>query len=178
VEQRYTRVAIVLHWLIAALLIGQFAFGWYLNGIPRGIPDRGYFVNLHKSSGMLIGLLIIFRLGWRLAHRPPPLPATMPPWQRRGAVASHRALYVLMLVMPLSGYLASNFSRFGVNFFNVFKLAPWGMDDRQLYGIFNQVHNTSSWLLLLLVTVHVLAALKHLVVDRDTVFSRMWPLAR
>lgn len=177
-EQRYTRLAILLHWVIAALLIGQFAFGWYLNDIPRGVPARGYWVNIHKSSGMLIGLLIVFRLGWRLVHKLPPLPASIAPWQRRAALFTHHALYFLMLVMPLSGYLASNFSRYGVHFFNVVKLAPWGVDDKQLYGIFSQVHNTSSWLLLSLVIVHVLAALKHLLVDRDTVFSRMWLAAR
>ena len=80
-----------------------------------------------------------------------------------------------MLVMPLSGYVASNFSRFGVNFFNAFKLAPWGMDSKPVYAFFNQTHIVSSWLLLALVLVHVLAALKHVLIDHDTVFSRMLP---
>ena len=84
-------------------------------------------------------------------------------------------LYVFMLVMPLSGYLASNFSKHGINFFNSIKLAPWGSDDKLIYAIFNQTHIVSSWLLLALVLVHVAAALKHLLVDHDSVFSRMLP---
>lgn len=174
-DQRYTRTAMTLHWLIALLLVSQFAFGWYLSDIPRGVPARGYFVNLHKSTGMLIALLIVLRLVWRLTHRPPPLPDTLPQWQQSAAAASHNLLYVLMLVMPLSGYLGSNFSKHGVNFFNLVKFAPWGPDIKRLYTIFNQIHLISSWLLLALVILHVLAALKHLFVDRDTVFSRMMP---
>ena len=174
-QARYTRTAMLLHWLVAVLLLGQFAFGWYLETIPRGVPARGYFVNLHKSTGLLIGLVILLRLGWRLTHAPPPLPDSIPRWQQQAAAASHYLLYVLMLVMPLSGYIASNFSRFGVHFFNVVKLEPWGIDSKLVYGIFNQTHILSSWLLLALVTVHVLAALKHLLVDHDSVFSRMLP---
>ncbi|MGB7480395.1 MAG: cytochrome b [Burkholderiaceae bacterium] len=174
-EQRYTRTAMVLHWLVAVLLLCQFSFGWYLNGIPRGVPARGYYVNLHKSTGILIGLLILVRLIWRLKHAPPSLPNTMPAWQRRAADASHRLLYVLMLMMPLSGYVASNFSKHGVNFFNSIKLAPWGSDDKLIYAFFNQTHKITSWLLLTLVILHVLAALKHLLVDRDNIFSRILP---
>ena len=174
-ETRYTRTAMLLHWVVAVLLLGQFVLGWYLEGIARGIPARGYFVNLHKSTGLLIGLVILVRIGWRLAHAPPPLAVSIPRWQRQAAAASHYLLYVLMLVMPVSGYLASNFSKFGINFFNSVKLAPWGSDDKLLYAIFNQTHIVASWLLLTLVLVHVLAALKHLLVDRDTVFLRMLP---
>lgn len=174
-NKRYTRTAMLLHWLVALLLLGQFALGWYLQDIPRGVPARGYFVNLHKSYGILIGLLILVRLGWRLTHAPPPLPDTTPRWQQQAASASHYLLYALMVVMPLSGYVASNFSRFGINFFNTFKFAPWGMDSKPVYAFFNQTHSVSSWLLLALVLVHVLAALKHLLIDRDSVFSRMLP---
>ncbi|MEO5659267.1 MAG: cytochrome b/b6 domain-containing protein [Polaromonas sp.] len=174
-ESRYTRTAMLLHWLIALLLLGQFALGWYLEGIPRGVPARGYFTNLHKSTGLLTGLLILVRLGWRLTHTPPPLPDSVPRWQQQAATASHYLLYVFMVVMPLSGYIASNFSKFGVDFFNSFKLAPWGSENKLVYSIFNQTHVVSSWLLLALVLVHVLAALKHLLMDHDTVFSRMLP---
>lgn len=174
-EIRYTRTAMLLHWVVAVLLLGQFAFGWYLESIPRGIPARGYFVNLHKSTGLLIGLVILVRIGWRLAHSPPPLSVSIVRWQRQAAAASHYLLYVLMLVMPVSGYLASNFSKFGVNFFNSVKLAPWGSDDKLLYAVFNQTHIVSSWLLLTLVLVHVLAALQHLLLKHDAVFSRMLP---
>lgn len=174
-DERYTRTPLLLHWLVALLLLGQFAFGWYLQEIPRNTPARGYFVNLHKSTGLLIGLLILVRIGWRLTHTPPSLPDYVPRWQQRAAVATHHWLYVFMLLMPLSGYLASNFTKFGINFFNSIKLAPWGSDDKLLYAVFNWTHIISSWLLLALVILHVLAALKHLLLDHDTVFSRMLP---
>jgi cytochrome b561 len=174
-DPRYSTTAMTLHWLVAVLLLGQFAFGWYLGDIPRGVPARGYYVNLHKSTGLLLALLIGWRIVWRLTHTPPPLPDALPRWQRRAAAASHRLLYLLMLVMPLSGYLGSNFSKHGVNFFNLVKFAPWGPDSKLLYTIFNQAHLISSWLLLALVVLHVLAALKHLLIDRDDVFSRMLP---
>ncbi|MEN3277631.1 MAG: hypothetical protein V7631_3421 [Massilia sp.] len=172
---RYTGTAIALHWLIALLLLGQFAFGLMLEDIPRGTPERGYYVNLHKSSGIVIGLLILLRLGWRLTHKPPPLPASVPAWQRRAAWLSHALLYLCMLTLPLSGYLASNFSRHGVKFFNLVHWAPWGPDDKTLYAVFNGAHHLAALLLALLVGVHVLAVIKHMLIDRDGLLLRMWP---
>lgn len=171
----YTGTAIALHWLVALLLLGQYAFGLALDDIPRGTPARGYYVNLHKSVGILVGLLILLRIGWRLAHKPPPLPAGMAPWQRRAAWFSHAALYACMLALPLSGYLASNFSRHGIKFFNTLRWAPWGPDDKALYAFFNGAHHLAALLLALLVGLHLLAVAKHSFVDRDRLLLRMWP---
>jgi cytochrome b561 len=174
-QMRYTSTAIALHWLVALLLLGQFAFGLMLDDIPRGTPERGYYVNLHKSTGLLIGLLIVLRVGWRLTHQAPPLPVAMPRWQRRAARFSHLGLYLCMLMLPLSGYLASNFSKHGIKFFNVLRWAPWGPDDKVLYGIFNQLHHVSAALLAALVALHLLAVAKHMLIDRDGLLLRMWP---
>jgi cytochrome b561 len=175
VSPSYNCTAMTLHWLIATLLLWQFVLGWYVDGIPRGTPARGPIINLHKSAGMLIGLLMLVRIGWRLTHTPPSLTNMVKGWQKKTASLTHWLLYILMLVVPISGYLASNFSKHGVNFFNVYKLAPWGADNRMVYTALNQVHDVGTWLLLALVSVHVLAALKHLLIDRDTIFFRMWP---
>lgn len=172
-ESRYNRTARSLHWLIAVLLLGQFVFGWWLGDIPRNTPARGYYVNLHKSAGMLIGLLIVLRIVWRLKHSAPPLPQSLPRWQQWLAAASHLGMYLCMVLMPLSGYLASNFSKYGVKFFNTFLLPPWGNDDKQLYAVFNQTHKITAVVLLALVVLHVLAALKH-GLRRDGIMSRMW----
>jgi cytochrome b561 len=174
-RDRYTTTAIVLHWLIAVLLLGQFVFGLMLDDIPRGTPERGLYVNLHKSSGMVIGLLIVLRVVWRLRHTPPPLPVAMPAWQRQASRLTHAALYLCMLVMPLSGYLASNFSKHGVKLFNLIRLPPWGSDDKTLYSLFNQTHQLTALLLALFVGLHVLAVAKHMLVDRDGLLWRMWP---
>jgi len=173
-ENRYGDVAIALHWLLVVLVLGQIAFGWYLQEVPRGTPGRTVYVNLHKSSGLTIGLLILFRLYWRFTHRPPPLPLTMPAWERVAARISHAALYACMLVMPAAGYLASNFSKFGVNYFNALLLPPWGVDDRRIYAVFNTTHVVTSYVFVALIAVHVLAASRHLLL-RDGVFSRMLP---
>lgn len=171
-EATFSRTAIALHWILAALILGQIVFGWYLQGIERGTPDRTIFVNLHKSAGMLLGLLILFRSWWRLTHRAPPLPASQPAWEHTLARISHWALYACMLVMPLSGYFASNFSRWGVNFFNSVLLPPWGVDDQAIYGFLNATHVVTSRVFVALIVIHVVAALRHLVL-RDGVFDRM-----
>jgi cytochrome b561 len=173
---RYSRTAIFLHWLLVALLLAQIGFGWFLDDVPRGTPARTIYVNLHKSTGMLIGLVILLRLYWRLTHRAPPLPQSMPAWQRAAARWTHLALYACMVIMPLSGYLASNFSKYGVNFFNRIKLAPWGAEDAAVYAFFNTTHVITSTIFALLIALHVLAALRHLL-QKDGLFSRMW-LAR
>ncbi|HWG30482.1 MAG TPA: cytochrome b [Steroidobacteraceae bacterium] len=172
VATHYTTVAVILHWLIALALIGQIAFGWFLDSVPRGTPARGFYVNLHKSTGLTLAVLIVARVAWRLAHRPPPLPALMRPWERDAAQWSHAALYACMIGMPLSGYIASNFSKYGVKLFNVLTLPPWGVDDAQTYSIFNTTHVVLSYVFVALIVVHILAALKH-AIARDGVFSRM-----
>jgi cytochrome b561 len=174
-RDHYTTTAIALHWLIALLLLGQFAFGLMLEDIPRGTPERGIYVNLHKSSGIVIGLLIVLRIAWRLTHTPPQLPSAMPAWQRHAARFSHAALYLCMLALPLSGYLASNFSKHGIKFFNAVRLAPWGPDDKTLYAFFNGTHHVAALLLASFVGLHVLAVAKHMLIDHDGLLWRMWP---
>lgn len=174
-EDRYSPTAMALHWVIALAVLGQIAFGWYLQTVPRLTPDRTVFVNLHKSTGLVIGILILVRLAWRLTHEPPPLPAAMPVWERRAARASHVLLYVCMLIMPLAGYTASNFSKFGVKLFNRIVLPPWGVDDRAVYAFFNGLHVATSYVFVALIAIHIAAALKHLFLSRYGVFRRMLP---
>jgi cytochrome b561 len=175
---RYDRVAIALHWLIGLALLGQIAFGFMLDELaPRGTPARSATINLHKSIGMVLGVLIMARLAWRWRHPPPPWPATMPPWQRTAATLGHRALYAAMLVMPLAGYTASNFSKHGIKFFGM-PLAPWGPDLPAVYAVFNGVHVATAFVLTALIAGHVAMALKHAFVDRNGIFARMWPEVR
>lgn len=174
---RYGRVVVALHWLIGLVLLGQIAFGFLLDDIaPRATPARTGVINLHKSFGIVLGLLIAARLSWRLTHRPPPWPASLPDWQRSAALAVHRALYACMVVMPLSGYIGSNFSKHGVRFFGT-TLRAWGPDLPQVYALFNGIHVATAWLFAFLIAAHVGAALKHWLVDRDGVMSRIWPKA-
>ena len=173
----YDRIAASLHWLIGLALIAQVVFGFLLDELaPRGTPSRGAVINLHKSIGIVLGLSIVLRLLWRLAHRPPAWPASMPNWQQRAARVSHAALYVGMLVLPVSGYVASNFSKHGVKLFGL-ALRPWGPDLPAVYDALNGLHVASGFAFTALVIGHVMAAFKHAFVDRDMIFARIWPFS-
>ena len=175
VRSRYDRVAAWLHWAIGALLLVEIVFGLLLDDIaPRGTPARGAVINLHKSFGIVLGVLIMLRLAWRLAHAPPPWPSSMSTARQRLANAGHAALYACMVIAPLAGYLGSNFSKHGVRFFGA-ELAPWGPDWPRAYALLVGVHDVSSYLLLALTAGHVAMALKHALVDRDGIFDRIVP---
>lgn len=172
---RYSGVAIALHWILALGILLQIALGFYLGEVPRGSPERSAWVNFHKSTGVTLAALILLRLGWRMAHTPPPLPASVPAWQRLAARASHALLYACMIGMPLTGYVASNFSKFGIKYFGLALLPPWGSDDKAVYAAFNATHKFLALVFVALIALHVAAALKHALVDRDGVLRRMWP---
>jgi cytochrome b561 len=174
-DQRYSNTAIALHWLLAAGILFQIGLGWYLGEVPRGTPARTVWVNFHKSVGLTLGALILVRLIWRLAHRPPPLPESMPAWERVAARANHALLYVCMVTMPVAGFAASNFSKFGVKYFGLVQIPPLGIDDQQIYAVFQGIHVGTSYLFVALIGLHVAAALKHLLIDRDGIVRRMWP---
>ena len=172
---RYGRVAIALHWLIGLALLAQIVFGFLLDDIaPRGTPLRGNVINLHKSFGLVLALLIAVRLVWRLTHQPPAWPLSMPGWQRRAALLGHRAMYACMIVMPVAGYVASNFSKHGIKFFGL-ALRPWGPDLPAVYEFFNGLHVVTAVLFCVLIAGHVGFALKHSLVDHDGLFARIWP---
>jgi cytochrome b561 len=173
----YTRTAIALHWLIALFIFAQVPFGWYLEEIPRGTPARGWYVNLHKSVGVTLGVAILFRACWRWLHPPPAMPGWMPRWERIGASATHAALYACMLIMPITGYVASNFSKWGVKYFNAIQLPPWGVDDERVYAFFNGAHVATSYLFVALIVAHVASAVWH-TSRHDGILQRMWPTRR
>ncbi len=170
---RYSRGAIYLHWAIAVLLLAQGVFGFALDDLaPRGTPARAGVINLHKSTGVLLGLLIVLRLGWRLRHRPPAWPASLPSWQRQAASLSHRLLYAGMVLLPLSGYLGSNFSPHGLRFFG-HRWAPWGPDLPAVYAFFNGLHDLTAWAMTGLLLLHVAAAVQHRLLRHDAIWRRI-----
>ena len=172
--ESYNRTAIVLHWLIAALVFAQLALGWWMIDIPKSPPGvRAYWFNIHKSIGITLGILILARLAWRLSHRPPPLPASVAPWQRTAARVSHWLLYACMLAMPISGYLGSSFTKYPIKYWG-FTLPHWGWEDAALKTLMSQIHYGAAWLFMALIAIHLAAALKHALIARDGVFQRMW----
>jgi cytochrome b561 len=173
-RERYDRVAMVLHWTIAVLALFQIGLGWWMLDLPKSPPGlRAGWFNVHKSIGMTIGLLMLARLGWRLSHVAPALPASLPRWQARAARLSHGLLYAALIAQPLVGYLGSSFTRYPIKYFGV-TLPHWGWDAPALKQVCSNVHFALACLISVLVVLHMAAALKHLLA-RDGVFQRMWP---
>jgi len=169
---RYTRTAIALHWVVALAVIVQFTWGWVMQTIPKQPPGlRADAFNVHKSVGLTILALMILRALWRWRHPAPPLPA-MPAWQATTARANHAVIYVCLFLMPLAGYLGSVFSGYPVKFFGI-ALPAWGWKDDAIKNAMSVLHFSVSWVLLAAIALHVAAALKHWIWDRDGLVARM-----
>ena len=170
---RYTRVAVLLHWVIALGVLGQIALGWWMIEIPKSPPGvRAYWFNIHKSIGITLGLLIIVRVIWALMYRAPPLPGHIPAWQQLASKVSHFALYACMIIMPLSGYLGSSFTRFPIKYWGM-TLPNWGWDSPAYKEFCSNVHQITVILFMTLIAIHVAAAIKHMIA-KDGVIQRMW----
>jgi cytochrome b561 len=173
-KDRYGVTPSLLHWLLALLVFTLYGLGWYMVNIPKGTPPVAYFYNLHKSIGIVAALPVALLLWWRATHEPPPLPGTLAAWEARVAHINHILFYVCLIVLVVSGFIESNFTKFGIRFFG-YPLPRLGWEDRTIYQVFNTVHVYVSHFFVVLIAIHVGAALKHLLVDRDQVFQRMIP---
>jgi cytochrome b561 len=171
---RYETTAVVLHWIVALLIIALIGIGWYMVGIPKNTPERALFFNLHKSLGIVTALFIVMLIVWRMRHAAPPFPSAMPQWERMAANLNHRLFYLLMVLVTLTGYLTSSFSGYGPKLFGI-ALPHWGWEDAALRGNFTAVHRITALIFAVLIAIHIAAALKHLLVDKDGVFQRMLP---
>ncbi len=183
---RYSAVAIVLHWLIAALIFANIWYGWRM-GQLKGFAQYELF-QLHKSIGLTVLILSLLRLGWRLVDAPPPLPAHMTRLERGVAGATHWMLYGFMIVLPLTGWVIVSASPYNLptvlfktkvvwphlGFIHNLPMATRKLIEDQV----GDVHAWLAWSLLALAVMHIAAAIKHLVWDRDDVAARMLPLLR
>jgi cytochrome b561 len=171
---RYTITAIGLHWLMALLLVGLFSVGLYMHELPLS-PWKLKIYSWHKWAGVTAFLLVLLRIVWRATHRPPALPAAMPPWQQWAAHAGHAALYLLMLAIPLSGWLMSSAKGFQTVYFGLLPIPDLLSKNKELGDLLREVHELLNWTLVLVVAGHAAAALKHHYVEHDDVLTRMLP---
>ena len=187
VKRRYDNVAASLHWVIAIALIFQICLGLYMGTFPRGDATGFALVQLHKSVGLTILVLSLARLGWRLANPVPPLPASMSAPLRWLAHTSHFLLYFLIIALPLSGWAMMSASPRGapISYFGLFDwpriwfladLAP--ADKRPAAHMFGEYHEWLAYTAIVLIIIHVTAALVHQFAWKDSVFRRIIPGAR
>lgn len=173
-DARWGALAQAFHWLIAALIVVQGAIG--LTMVELGMtPTKVKVFALHKSIGLTILALALLRLAWRITQRVPRDPP-MPRWQRLAARLSHFLLYVLILALPLSGWLFNSAANFPLEWFGLVHVPSLthGLDPA-LKALALRAHVVLFWILVGVVAVHVAAALWHHFVQRDDVLLRMLP---
>lgn len=172
---RYTRTAIGLHWLMAILIIATFALGVIMTDMPGFSPTKLKLFSWHKWAGVTVLLLAALRLLWRLKHKAPAYPATMPTWQQTAAHALHGMLYLLFFAVPVSGYFYTLAAGFPVVWFGLIPL-PVLMDaSPEWKPLLKTTHFILVYSLATLVAAHLAAALKHHFIDRDGIMQRMLP---
>ena len=169
----YSTTAIAFHWLMALGLIANFSFGVFMHELPLS-PQKLQYYSWHKWAGITLLGLVTLRLVWRLVVRPPALlPA--PAWQQKVAHLLHALLYILMFAIPLSGWMMRSASGCPGVRFGVWQLPGLVPKDKPLFEVLKDAHEALNTGLLVLVIVHVAAALKHHLVDRDATLRRMLP---
>ncbi|MGB4811918.1 MAG: cytochrome b [Methylophilaceae bacterium] len=190
---RYTKTAVILHWLIALFIVVMFVLGWYMADIPKEAPKqsafdlmdlgvytwqlreaispRNFYFNLHKSLGLTIFMLILIRIFWRITHKPPAMLTSYKPFERKLATAVHHLLYLLMFAIPVAGLMMPLNSKYGLHWFGIKVFS--GFDNKSMRDIFESVHEVLGILLLVTLALHVLGALKHKFIDKDATLKRM-----
>lgn len=173
----YGAVAISLHWLVFAFIMTNWLLGLYMVELPLS-PLKLKTFSWHKWIGVTALLIVVFRVTWRATHPVPPLPVSIPQWQRKLANLSHLVLYLLLLAVPLSGWLYSSATGVPTVYLGWFQLPDMVQKDRQLAALLKIAHISLNSGLFLVVCVHVAAALKHHWIDRDDILIRMLPILR
>jgi len=185
-SDRYTRVAILLHWIIGLSIIALLVLGLTMEDFPKSMMFTAYMI--HKSLGLTVLMLTLVRIFWRLTHKVPAMPETMKSWEKFAAHAVHLGLYFLMLALPLSGWamVSSSARGYPTVFFGLFEWPhiPFLANiadiesKKEISHSIAEAHETLAWIAIVLIALHIGAALKHHIIDRDTVLTRMLPFLK
>ena len=184
VVERYTRTAIVLHWLIAALMIVNVVLGLTAESLPE--TSIRLAIDTHKSIGITVIGLFILRLLWRVTHAPPAMPRHYPGWERNAAHLVHAALYLVIIALPVTGWMHdSAWKGADSHPMTLFGLVPWPRigwimaldpaDKEHVHDVFFSWHAWLAYALYALVALHIAGALKHQLLDGEKELQRMLP---
>ena len=169
----YTKPSKILHWVIAAIVITMLSLSFFLEDVPTNYQSQAYL--LHKSFGLTVLALMILRITWIAHAGRPTLPVTVAHWQKLLSRTVQYSFYVLLILMPLSGWIMSCAANHIPSYFGLFSVPlPAIPLNQALAGWMDQVHSIIAWILIVLVVLHVLGALKHHFIDQDGVLGKMW----
>ena len=173
-KEQYGLVAILFHWIMALIIIGLLAVGLYMVRLPIGLWKLKLY-GIHKEFGALILFLIILRFAWKLINTKPVLPDYMPKWQQIAAHGVHHALYLVVFIMPITGWLTSSAAGLSVSFFGLFTLPDLVSADPVWQENFATAHEILGYTLIVLLGMHVGAVFQHYLFHKDNLLRRMWP---
>ena len=181
-SERYTSVAITLHWVIAIAIVGMILGGWYMGDLPDGAPGQYFLYQMHKSIGITILMLTVARIIWRVMNRPPPLPEEMKGLEKTASHLVHLGFYGLMIALPLTGWLYSSVSvKLDVPTV-LYGIISWpdvpfveSLKTEAASGTVNFIHSKLAWIVLALLGLHVAGAVKHELSAENGVLKRMIP---
>ena len=173
-QLNWSSVIKLFHWCMALLIIAMMILGWTAKSWPLS-PTKITLFFWHKSFGVLILGLALLRLLWRVSDEAPPLPGTMPRIERILARLSHGALYALMVLMPISGWVVNSAGKFPFKVFGVWRLPQIVEPDKVVEELAKDVHLMLFWIFATMLLVHIVVALRHHYVVRNDVLLRMLP---
>ena len=174
--RRYSNVAVTFHWLTALLVLFQIWLGLSFADMAQG-PERGQLFTWHKTIGALILLIVLARLTYRLINPPPPYPPELPGWERVAGTWNHRLFYLLLIAMPIGGYLAVSGHSKGptTTLLGGVQIPVLPGVSEQMGEVAGAIHSAAAWILILLIVLHIAAALKHQFLDHNRASGRMPP---
>ncbi len=174
-QNQYGVIAKLLHWAMALMLIGLVIMGLIMVELPLGSVKKLKLYGWHKEWGVLVLMLVSLRLIWRLFNITPALPQNMPSWQKWAATSVHWLFYILMIALPLTGWMLSSASGLPISFFGLFVLPDLVSQSTELRSLLSEVHKWLAYSLIGAFFAHAGAALQHHFIHKDDILRRMLP---
>lgn len=171
-------VSIVVHWLVAVTVFGLFGLGYYMVGLSYYDDWYRLAPHIHRSLGVLLFMVVLFRVVWRFANAVPEPLSTHTRWEVISAHVAHGLLYILLFVAMVSGYLISTADGSPIQVFNWFEVASITGQIKGMEDVAGDIHYWSTWAIVILAGLHALAAIKHHVLEKDNTLRRMLGVGR